>query len=254
MLGNILNQQDIKNKNIMFKNLKNNFDLDLFIEFKNYLNLTNFNCEWIKTHYNEIYNTFLNYLKKEDKILVRNDITKFLICIEKNNHNICEKYKKSNFILGKKDDNIFLYSTLLNKCVNLKNFNNRYEHFIFRNYSNKSLCILYKFFADSDKICVLYNCSFLKNLSISPRKKMLRKICRERINKCPSFFICNKQDFGYFNNKNKKNIRTKLFISIMNKQGSKGLRIDKSKNNFKNLNEINLEKYEILPAKNYIIY
>ena len=59
---------------------------------------------------------------------------------------IVQKRKPSygkNLVIGKKNNDIYLYSTVLNKCVNLKNFDNRYEHFIFRSFSEKkSMCAL----------------------------------------------------------------------------------------------------------------
>ena len=242
-------EEHYKNKNMMFEELKRNFKIDIFHMFNDYLRTEYYNCDWIKKNYKELYLIMLNYLKKEKNIMIRNQITDFLLCIQ-NDNNVKKQLHDKKFILGKKNDDIFLYSTSLNKCVNLKNFDNRYEHFIFRTYDKKSLCILYKFFIDNtENVCILYNCSFLKNLSNSPQKKLLRKLCRERIKKCPSFFICNKKDFGFFIENNKRRVRTKLFISMMNKQGSKGLRVDKNK--FKKLDNIILEPYEIIP-KNFL--
>jgi len=246
MSETILNNENNKNKNIMFTNLKDCFQINNFVLFREYLHKEYYNCDWIKKNYHNIYNTFLGILKKEKKFLIRNEITDFLYCIKKNSPKKETSHGK-NLVIGKKNNDIYLYSTVLNKCVNLKNFDNRYEHFIFRSFSEKSLCVLYKFFVDNcDNICVLYNCSFLKNLSTSPQKKRLRQLCRERINKCPTFFICNKEKFGFLIDNDKRKIRIKLFISMMNKQGPKGLRIDKNKE-FKNLDNINLEKYESVP-------
>ncbi len=246
MTGTILMNEHNRNKKIMFKKLKESFQMSDFAMFSNYLRTENYNCDWVNENYREIYNTFLNYLKNEKNILIRTQLTDFLYCIEKNS----PKQKSQNdkkLVLGKKNNNIYLYSTIANKCVNLSYFDSRYEHFIFRPYDTKSLCILYKFFVDTrDQICVLYNCSFLKNLSNSPQKKMLRKLCRARMNKCPTFFMCEKNEFGFLSDNNKRRIRSKLFVSIMNKQGAKGLRVDK--NTFKDLNDIDLENYEVFPV------